>query len=311
MSLLLSDFCVTLGRMLSGSTGVSVFQPSLPHAECPVCLKGQCLLSKQTPAAHCTDTSQAWRAWAVFIQSYNPFSLPVTGGERERGYRHVLSSTAGCKSSPVLWSWTEIPVEAFPAPNLSPCLQNDKWWEGKGEGQWEDLSKLWTSCVARKIRRKNRLISSRIFIWLKSFYSSSSLVFSWVRLRPSPYPKMSDQVSPCGYFDFFAVNGKDSLFPLPLLPCTWLLGSCPLCLQPGQPSHTDCFRLLWCTRQVHHLSRMSRDWFLMSRAICSKVSGWNELLDLEGIINGLSILLGFQLSCCVLDSELILNTTQF
>lgn len=212
----------------------------------------------------------------------------------------------------MLWSWTEIPVEAFPAPNLSPCLQNDKWWEGKGEGQWEDLSKLWTSCVARKIRRKNRLISSRIFIWLKSFYSSSPLVFSWVRLRPSPYPKMSDQVSHCGYFDFFAVNGKDSLFPLPFLPCTWLLGSCPLCLQPGQPSHTDCFRLLWCTRQVHHLSRMSRDWFLMSRAICSKVSGWNELLDLEGIINGLSIiLLGFQLSCCVLDSQLILNTTQF
>lgn len=48
--------------------------------------------------------------------------------------RHVLTSSTKCKFSLSLWRWTEIPLEVFPASNLSTFFHNDKWWECLREG---------------------------------------------------------------------------------------------------------------------------------------------------------------------------------
>lgn len=47
---------------------------------------------------------------------------------------HVLTSSTKCKCSLFLWRSTEIPVEVFPASNLSTFFHNDKWWESLREG---------------------------------------------------------------------------------------------------------------------------------------------------------------------------------
>lgn len=58
MSLLLPGFCITAGRMGSGSTGISAFQPHCPLLNV---LDGW---KDKTPPAPCTEPSQACRAWA-------------------------------------------------------------------------------------------------------------------------------------------------------------------------------------------------------------------------------------------------------
>lgn len=107
---------------------------------------------------------------------------------------------------------------------LTCLLQSDKWREGWG--RLGDLSKLWIGCVLRKVRRKN----SRIFICIKSFYSSSPLVFLDQRCLITVFPLI--------------FGCKCEGFPVP--------SAIPALPVPVAAQELSWW--LWCTRQVYHLS---------------------------------------------------------